>query len=209
MSRARSSPVGITLVSSALPSASSIVASSSATIEACSGFDATSSLTLVRASSAALRSAGASSESPAIAREPLDERDGGLRVRQRRHVVRDPRPQRDRVDVGVRERELERRDDAGGHLELAGDEAHLLQEVLARLGDGRGEAHRPGVRRGRGERAEPDDHADVEPLGEPDDELGELDPVEVGLGPDEQEDVEARRVDAASQLDLGPAQLGR
>ena len=61
--------------------------------------------------------------------DPLDESSRGLRERHRRHVVGDPSPVRDHVDPGVLETLLEGEGDARRNLELAWDEADVLEQV--------------------------------------------------------------------------------
>ena len=84
-----------------------------------------------------------------------------------------------------------------------------FSKSVGRLGHGRGQPDRPRVRGRGGECAQPDDEPGVELLGETDHEPQELEPVEVRLGTDQEEQVEAPRVRAVAKLDLGPAQRGR
>ena len=186
-----------------------MLSSSLRTMARCSALSAMSWSTCRRELSPARRSADESSDKRAHRGEALNQCGTRLGKRHARHVVGDAGPQADgRRPVGP-EGHLQRGQDAGGHLQLALDDADLFDEAR-RLGRcGGGQLDRPGVRRRRREGPEADHHAHVPRAGEPDHRVGEGAPVEVGLGSDQEEHVPSRFVRALADDGARPVQLGR
>ena len=188
-SAAISSPEGTASTPIAFPSEASMLSSSLRTMAWCSALSAMSWSTWRRELSAGAAQRRRVQGEPGHGGQALDQRRAGLGERHARHVVGHPGPQADGGGPVGAEGHLERGQDARRHLELALDDPDLLNQVGRPGRRGGRQLHRARVRRRRRERSQSDHQAHPPGAGQADHGVGEGAPVEVGLGPDQEEHV--------------------